>query len=190
MKNLEKIIIDYSKQMKVASLRNKTLNLLLDIIDKYKIKNILEIGTGVGYSSYSIIKKFSDVNIDTVEKSYDRYLLAKDFLSNFDNINVINEDCFVFNSDKKYDLIIIDGPKRKQKELFNHLLNFSSSKTIFFIDNIKLEKIRNIKEKTINQKKILESLDEFYFFLVNNNEIKFNYYDIDDGVMIGCKEWN
>lgn len=190
MEQIEKLITKYNKEFKVASLRDKTLNLLVDIIKENNINHILEIGTGVGYSAYSINKKISNLQIDSIEKSSERYNIAKKLLYDFKNINLYNIDCFEFKTCKKYDLIIIDGPKRNQIELFNYLQSFSLDNTIFFIDNIKLEKIRNIKEKNNNQIKIIESVDEFNAFLVNNKEIKFKYYDIDDGVMVGCKKWN
>ncbi len=176
--------------MNVASLREATLSLLLDIIDKNNIETVLEIGTGVGFSAYSMYLHKPTIQIDSLEFSEDRYQIAQSLLSDVTNIHLYHTDCFKYNTTKKYDLILVDGPKRNQDQLIEHLLQFANDKTIFFIDNIDLKKIRNIVDKTNNQKHIIESLDLFKKYLENHQQYKFEYIPIDDGVMIGKRKWN
>lgn len=189
--SLKDKFIDISKKMNVSYLRDKTLNLVIDIIKENNIKTVLEIGTGVGYSSYMIATNFKNINIDSVELSQERFNVAKELLTDFENICIFNINCFQFKTSKQYDLILIDGPKRNQKELLNKLINYAHDDTIFFIDNIKLQKIRSINQKSNNQQKIIDSLDEFKTYLdTNPNNIKFKYIDIEDGVMVGSRKWN
>lgn len=190
MDELSLKLLNASKENKVVTLREQTFNLLLGLLKKNKIKNILEIGTGIGYSSYRLHLYDSNIVIDTIEKDQIRYNKAIELLGHFKNINFFNVDCFNFNNEKKYDLIIIDGPKNNQIKLFNYLLKFANEETIFFIDNLKLDKIRNLSNKNHYQEKIIKSLDSFYKFLINHNDFNFEYFDIDDGVMIGSKKWN
>ena len=183
---LKQISID----MNVASLREATLSLLLDIIDKNDIKSVLEIGTGVGYSAYMMHTHKPTLKIDTIEFSDDRYATACEMLKGINEISCHHTDCFQFTSDKQYDLILVDGPKRNQDKLIEHLMQFTNDHTIFFIDNMDLRKIRDIKEKTNNQKHIIASLDEFKKYLLVHPTYEFVYHALDDGVMIGKRKWN
>ncbi len=179
-----------SIEMNVASLREATLSLLLEIIAKNGIHTILEIGTGIGYSAYMMTHKYPHLEIDTVEFSDERYVCACEMLKGINNIHLHHNDCFTYYSDKKYDLILVDGPKRNQDKLIEHLMSFAHDKTIFFIDNMDLKKIRDIKDKSNNQQRIIASLDEFKIYLEQHPKFKFKYIAIDDGVMIGKKQWN
>ena len=190
MHKIKKILEEYNQQFHIATLRDETIELLFSIIEKNNVTSILEIGSGVGYSAFRIASRFNHIKIDSIEKSEEKYNVAKKTLIDFRNINFINEDCFLFFSSNKYDLIIIDGPKRYQIELFNHLQRFANQNTIYFIDNIKLLALRDVKQKTNNQQKIIDSVDEFRDYLINHEQIKFKYYDIDDGVIVGSEKWN
>ncbi len=190
MNNIDDILKKYNEEYHVASLRDETMSFLFLIIEKNNIANILEIGGGVGYGAYRIVNRFPCVKIDSIEKNEDKTKIAKEILSDYKNITFINEDCYLFNTTKKYNLIIIDGPKRNQIKLFNHLLKFANNDTIFFVDNIKLLSLRNLKNRTTNQQKIIDSVDEFKQYLLTMKDLKFKYFDIDDGIMVGGIKWN
>lgn len=185
----KKKIEEYNQKLSIPAIRKNTLTKLLEIIKFNDVKNILEIGTGIGYSSFCMFISNDKIQIDTLELSEERYNIANEMIGSYKSIMIHNIDCFDFDTDKKYDLIFLDGPKREQIKLLQHLFKFSHKNTLFFIDNIFLKHIRDLKNKTSNQIKILESLDELKNYLLDNELINFEIFDIDDGFAIGSKKW-
>ena len=90
---------------------------LIDIVKNEKPKNILEIGTCVGYSSTKMLLN-SDAHIDTMEidpnsrekaiETWKEYKVEDRVTSYLGDVNEILEDVV---KDKMYDFIFIDGPK-------------------------------------------------------------------------------
>lgn len=154
---------------------------ICELINKYKIKNILEIGTGLGFSSYFFAKNSFVEEIDTIEKNKEYFSYAQE-LDDTHKINYINLDLFEYRTDKKYDLIFIDGPKRNQDKILEHVSEFLSNSGLIVIDNIFLNRV---KEKNNKQsKKILLHHDRFLKYLNNNSMFDVKYIDIDDGLAI------
>lgn len=181
---LKKICINNN----IPIIRENTLDLILDYIKKNDVYSILEIGTAYGYSSlaFSLSEKVNF--IETIEKNFNNYKIAIDFISplKIEKLNLLNIDAFEYKTQKKFDLIFIDGPKSNQIELFNKYSEFLSNNGVIFIDNLYLNKIRTIPEerKTSSQKKIIKKVDEFVNFLKSQKDWKFELIDIDDGVGI------
>ncbi len=184
-KKFSKTIILSSKYEKVEVLRPKSLKLLLKIIKQKKCKNVLEIGTGLGYSAFMMLKKTKIQNITTIEKDPNRFLIAQKNLSKFKHkITLINKDCFDYIPNEKFDLIFIDGPKKNQIELINKYKAYLNNKGVIYIDNIFLNKFRQLSNQIENQKKILKSIDDLVLWIKTQTEFKFRFHNIEDGIAI------
>lgn len=172
----------------IPIIRDNTLDLILDWIKNNDIYSILEIGTAYGYSSLAFSMNEKINFIETIEKNFNNYKIAIDFISplKIEKLNLLNIDAFEYETNKKFDLIFIDGPKSNQIKLFNKYLHFLSDNGVIFIDNLYLNKIRNIPEesKTNSQKNIIKKVDEFVNYLKSQKSWKFELIDIDDGVGI------
>ena len=68
----------------VPIIKDEGLAFLLNFIKEKHSKNILELGTAVGYSSMEMAKLDSEIHIDTIEKKDDMYEQAMKELSNND----------------------------------------------------------------------------------------------------------
>lgn len=84
----------------------------------YNFGNILEVGTGVGYSTFFLANACPNANIYTVNPNRDEVKIASKALSGFENINyhlVTSREYYEFcmrygsNLPDKYDFIFIDG---------------------------------------------------------------------------------
>lgn len=152
-----------------------------DFISNHNIKNILEVGTGLGFSSYFFAKTTSVLEVDTIEKNYDYYCFAKSKY-NSKKINYFNLDILDFKTNKKYDLIFIDGPKKHQDIIVDYVSKFLDINGFIIIDNIYLNRV---KEKNTKQSiKILKSHQIFLDFLNNHKDYDVNYIGIDDGLAV------
>ena len=98
------------------------MEFLKQFVKLNNVKNILEIGTAIGYSAINMALMGEDINITSIERDKDRYIKAvknvKDF--NLDNrITLVLADALNFNTDEKFDLIFIDAAKSQYIKFFN-----------------------------------------------------------------------
>ncbi|MBX9808341.1 MAG: hypothetical protein K2X95_11155 [Flavobacteriaceae bacterium] len=89
------------------------LKKLIDIIKKYKIKSVLELGLGIGSISFCILEFSKEFNkqieyVGTESNEFCLEVLPKYLKEHFDSIQIFNVLNEVPNN-KKFDLVIIDG---------------------------------------------------------------------------------
>ena len=99
------------------NISKETGNFLFSLIKNMKCKNILEIGTGTGFSTKFLAK--SNGNVITIEISKNRYEKARENLKEFKNIKLIKGDALKVlpKIKNKFDFVFIDASK-------NNYLNF------------------------------------------------------------------
>lgn len=112
---------------KIPRIRDEGFDFIKSQIKGHKIESILEIGSGNGYSTL-LYYTLPDVrNILTFEYNPTRYNLARHNLKENKNIRILNQDFLeYFESGERFDLIFIDGMKRKYIDFLNILLGFLS----------------------------------------------------------------
>ena len=167
----------------IPILRDKTLLALEKVIFEKNIKTMFEIGTAWGYSSLSLKNKFPNLKIVSIEKNNQNFDKALKHLKK-SKIKLINNDAFLYEPKEKYDLIFFDGPKKKQKILFEKYQNYLTSNGIIFIDNIFLKKYSDNKNLEPRKQKILDDLNNFLVYLKNLKNWEIKFYDVDDGYAI------
>jgi len=97
---------------------NKDVGKLFSILIKTSgSKNILEIGTGVGYSTIwlALAAKKNRGNVLTIEKDSDHARIAGEYFKSADlkNVTILHGDALVLlrNLDEKFDFVFIDAAK-------------------------------------------------------------------------------
>jgi protein-L-isoaspartate O-methyltransferase len=88
--------------------------------NSFEGKSILELCPGTGYNAYFLLKKFKVKNVKLVDNNPSSIKLLKKNLSKYKNISIHNKDINKFNTNKKFDFVIIE----------NALDNFSNDKII------------------------------------------------------------
>ena len=98
----------YAKENNVPIMLKEGINYLTNFVKEKDIKNILEVGTAIGYSTIKL--RNEGCSITSIERDIDRYKIAKDNVkkSGFDNINLIFGDALDVEISNLYDLIFID----------------------------------------------------------------------------------
>ncbi|WP_456456721.1 O-methyltransferase [Thermovibrio sp.] len=116
----EKILLeveDYAKKEKVPILLPSSAQLLRLITSIKKPKRVLEIGTGIGYSTLNIFFGYKKAEIKTVDTNKERLERAKEFFKkakakveivNSDGLDALREE---LSRGESYDLIFIDSAK-------------------------------------------------------------------------------
>lgn len=174
----------------VPIIKDDGLSFLLKIIEERNVKDILELGTAVGYSSINMALLDKDIHIDTIEKNEEMY---KEAIKNIkaegldDQITVHFCPIEEFKTDKKYDLIFVDAAKAQYKKYTEQFLNNLKDDGIFFYDNMifhgLIYELDNIQSKSLRS--LVRKIINFRDLMRNDKRFDIIFYDnVGDGVLL------
>lgn len=171
---------------KIPIIRDKTAHFLVEFLKQKQINTLLEIGTAYGYSTAIFAEHTKLEKIISLEIDENSYELASVFLKKYSQIKLLNKDAFAANIIEKFDLIFLDGPKSHQEILINKYINNLNENGFFVVDNIYLNKIRNIpvNSRTSSQNSLIKKLDLFLEWIKHQKIFRYEIIDIDDGVLV------
>ena len=183
-------IRDEARSRNIPIMQDDGIEFLTSFIEKKQIKNILEIGTAVGYSAIMMAKVNKDIHIVTIERDEERYLEA---LKNIKQFHLENRITLMFNDalnielDDQFDLIFIDAAKGKNKEFFNHFEKNLKNTGYIITDNMGFHGYVEMNEEELpskNIRNIVRKIKDYIYFLENNMVYKTIIYKIGDGIAI------
>lgn len=183
---------EYARAHNVPIVTKEVAKYLEFMADMNKSKNILEIGTAIGYSGIimaRVAKKYEG-NLTTIEIDETRYIEAKENFekAGLDNVHQILGDGLeeIKKLEYGYDFIFIDAAKGKYKEFFEDSYKLLSEGGLIFIDNIMFRGYL-YKEYPKRFKTIVRKLDEFIDYLYENYP-SFTLLPFGDGIGLLRKE--
>ena len=112
----------YADEKGVPIMEKDGMEFLTEFIKLNKVKNILEIGSAIGYSAINMALAGEDVMVTTIERDKDRYIEAVKNVKKLgldSRITLILADALSFNTSEEYDLIFIDAAKSQYIKFFN-----------------------------------------------------------------------
>lgn len=168
------------------------IKVILKITDP---KNILEIGTAIGYSSLIMAKASSDMaKITTIEKRKDMVNIAKENInkSNYkDKINVLHGDAreLLPKIDKKYDFIFLDASKGHYLDFFNKSIKLLKKGGVILSDNV-LYKGMVANDELVHRRKktIVKRMRSYLEYLSKLENYDTSIIPIGDGVALTYKK--
>ena len=180
---------EYAKINNIPIMQKDGILYLINYIKENNIKNILEIGSAIGYSSIMMASINSDIRITTIERDKDRYDLAVSNIKkyNLDNqINIIYGDAVDTDITGMYDLIFIDAAKGKNIFFFEKYKNNLVKGGTIITDNLSFHGLVEDSDlvKTKNQRGIVNKIKNFISFLDNNEEFATEYIPVGDKIAI------
>ena len=181
---------EYASANNIPIMQDDGIDFLTTFIVKKQIKNVLEIGTAIGYSAIMMARCNNDVHITTIEKDEARYMEALKNIKKFDledRITLILNDALNVKLDGEYDLIFIDAAKGKNQDFFEHFENNLSMNGYIITDNMHFHGYVEMPEEEITSKNILgivRKIKDYTYFLENHMLYKTTIYDIGDGVAV------
>ena len=179
----------YADEKGIPIMEKDGINFLSEFVKLNKIKNILEIGSAIGYSAINMALASNDVNITTIERDKDRYIEAVKNIKSAKldhRITLVLADALDFNTDEKFDLIFIDAAKSQYLKFFNKFSNNLKPKGYVVTDNIKFHGLAFSDKSKLsrNLRQLLTKLENYVNFLNNNKDFKTRFFDIGDGIAI------
>jgi len=181
---------EYALSENIPIIQDSGMDFLMSFIEKKEIKNILEIGTAIGYSAIMMASVNKDIHITTIERDEVRYLEALKNIKKFqmeDRITLIFNDALNMEDEGKYDLIFIDAAKGKNIDFFNHFEKNLQENGYVITDNMGFHGYVEMNEEEIESKNIrgiVRKIKDYIYFLENNMQYKTVIYKIGDGIAV------
>lgn len=185
----------FAEENAVPIVDRLSLEMIKQLIRIHGAKNILEIGTAIGYSSMHFASVSDDIQITTIERDEKMITQAK---TNFETygyssqIRLIEGNALEQYSqvdDKVYDIIFIDAAKAQSKKFFEYYTPLLKKGGLVITDNVLYHGfVSNIDiVRSRNVKQMVKKVQKFNEWLMNQENYSTNFINMDDGLAISIK---
>ena len=184
----------YAKEKNVPIIEKESIAYIMKYIKANNVKNILEIGSAIGYSAILMASASKEVKVTTIERDEVRYMesLKNVKKCGFEKeVNVVFQDAFDVNlTGVSYDLIFIDAAKGQYKKFFEKFQYFLAPGGVIITDNLKFHGDVGKKE-TIDSKNlrgIVDKMESYIEFLKTNPDFDTEFVDVGDGLSVSRRK--
>ena len=192
-------IEQYGRERKIPLVRRETAALLLFILQTAKAKNVLEIGTAVGYSALLMaLHGGAGLHIDTVELDAERAALARENFARAKkegvsaSIDLLEGDAGVLLPalSGPYGLIFLDGAKGQYAGYLPALKRLLAPGGVLFADNV-------LQDGTVLDSRFLverrdrtthRRMRDFLYAVKHDPELVTAIVPVGDGVSLSLKK--
>lgn len=172
-------------------MKDDGMEFLLSWIREHEsIRDILEIGTAVGYSAIQMALLRWDMNIDTLEVNPEMAAQAKSNIEQeglSDRVHVHLIDGVQFETDRIYDLIFVDAAKSQYRRYLEHFLKNTVKGSVFVFDNLNFHGLVDDESLTDNRGTIqmMHKIRRFRDHILQDPRFDTEFYsEIGDGIAI------
>ena len=190
MKELILEMEEYASLKNIPIIEKDSIAFIMKYIKKNNIKNILEIGSAIGYSTILMASVGQDVTVTTIERDEERYLEAIKNIKNFgleNRITLIFNDAFNVQIDKKFDLIFFDAAKTQNIHFFTYFEKNLEKHGTIITDNIFFHGYTYMDPEKIesrNVRGIARKIRDYVSFLEENDSYETVIKKIGDGIAV------
>jgi caffeoyl-CoA O-methyltransferase len=179
-------------KLQVPAVRKDTAKLLYLLVKLKNPANVLEIGTGSGFSALWMGRGLSaDALLTTLERDKNRYEKAGALFRDRKNIRVLNRDAFRFlkETGETFDFVFLDAQKRDYIDFLPLLERKINSGGVLVTDNF-LFQGKAAAMSTDEEDKYkggVELLKKYNEALANHPAFETLFLGLDDGVAVAVK---
>ena len=182
----------YAEDYNIPIMLKDGIDFLTQYIKDNKVKNILEIGSAIGYSAIKMALVDKKINVTTIERDLERYNLAVKNINEFnlnEQIKIINGDALETEIDGEFDLIFIDAAKAQYIKFFEKYKKNLSKNGVIISDNLSFHGLvdDDTQINNRNTKQLVKKIRKYIDYLKNNPDYKTMFYKLGDGVAISIK---
>ena len=184
----------YAEENNVPIMMDDGIAFLVSFVRDNPIKDILELGTAIGYSSMQMASIREDIHVDTLEidpnmAAQARINIAEAGLS--ERITVHETDAMVYETGRMYDLIFVDAAKAQYGRYMAHFeKNLKVGGCVGF-DNLNFHGMVDDHSLTHNRNTLgmVKKLGAFRDALLENDDYEVTFFrETGDGVAIAKKK--
>lgn len=184
----------YAEVNSVPIMVDEGIDFLTTFILKNHVKNVLEIGTAIGYSAIMMALVDPNLKITTIERDEVRYLEALKNVKAFDlenRITLIYNDAFNVKLDEKFDLIFIDAAKAQNIKFFEMFERNLEYRGVIITDNLKFHGLVEKKEEEIKSKNLralVRKIKDYIDYLKTNEKYNTEFFEVGDGISVSKRK--
>ena len=184
----------FNKDEYVPILRDESISFLFRLVQKLEPKNILEIGTYIGYSASIMLTASLNSKLETVEIKEENANLARENLKEFGDRAVVfcddtkNLIAKLYQDKKKYDFIFLDGPKGQYIRYFPILKELLNVNGYLVADNVYFHGMVKMEGKIPHKhRSIVNNLRKFIDAISTDKDFETKIFEIGDGISVSKK---
>jgi len=182
---------EYARNNYIPIIRDQSAKFLYEFVKKHNFKNILEIGTAIGYSG-CIILSAADAKLTTIDINKEFLERAKINFSRFgfcERVDIFHGDAWeVINQllvdNRKFDMIFLDGAKGQYVKYLDVLAKLLELDGVIFADNVLLGGMVESVDKIPHKKRTMVVNLRKYLELVNSDNFQSELIRLEDGIAI------
>lgn len=184
----------YAEVNSVPIMVDEGIDFLTTFILKNHVKNVLEIGTAIGYSAIMMALVDPNLKITTIERDEVRYLEALKNVKAFgleNRITLIYNDAFNVKLDEKFDLIFIDAAKAQNIKFFEMFERNLEYRGVIITDNLKFHGLVDKKEEEIkskNLRSLVRKIKDYIDYLKTNEKYNTEFFEVGDGISVSKRK--
>ena len=146
-------------------MQDEGCDFICDYIKEHKCKNILEIGTAIGYSSIRFANQAPDIKVTTIELDIDALTCPLEGL---------------------FDLIFIDAAKAQYIKFFEKYKANLAPEGVIISDNLSFHGMVDDLSLTHNYstKKLVKKIQKYAEYLRTNQEFETTFYEVGDRIAV------
>ncbi|MFO7928109.1 MAG: methyltransferase domain-containing protein [Candidatus Humimicrobiaceae bacterium] len=180
---------NYAELEKIPIISNTVGQFLSFFCALKKPASILEIGCGIGYSSYFLLKNSPKANYIGIDLNKERAKIAKQKLKQLfpaKRIKILIGDAIkkVKELDCQADLVFIDGAKHEYPDYLKSLLGKVRRHGYIIADNVLYKNKVLSKKINAHDTNSVEGIREYIMLVSNKNNFKTYFFGIDDGISV------
>lgn len=170
---------------------------LTQLLKIKKAKNVLEIGTAIGYSSIKLAENVN-CNVTTIERDEKMYNLAVNNVKERDLLNkitLINGDALELHSEvvnnAPYDVIFIDGAKSQSRKFFELYEPYFAEDVLVITDNVLFKGMvadPSIIKHSRDLKQLSRKINNYNEWLTKHKNYETTILPFGDGIAITIRK--
>ncbi|WLD92187.1 O-methyltransferase [Alkalihalobacillus sp. AL-G] len=171
---------------------------LLQVLRIHKPKQILEIGTAIGYSAVRIIHALKESQLVTIERDHERYTKAVDNILKCgltENITVLEGDALELIEEVggkgPYDFIFIDAAKGQYERFFTAFEKMLTPGGVIISDNVLFRGFVSKQDEDINSRrfrKLTHKIRSYNEFLIEHTNYHTTILPVGDGMAVSINK--
>lgn len=184
---------EYAKENRVPIIDKIGIRFLIQILKIKKAKNILEIGTAIGYTSIKLAESIG-CYVTTIERDDKMHSLAKENIKKRnlnEKITLIHGDALELHEEvinnAPFDVVYIDGAKSQSQKFFELYEPYFSNDVVVITDNVLFKGMvadPSIIKHSRDLKQLSRKINRYNEWLLNHENYESVILPFGDGITI------
>lgn len=192
MEELIKEMEEYALTNDIPIMQKEGIEFFRQLIVKDNVTSILELGTAIGYSAIQLARINENIEVVSIERDKERYVLAVENVKRAqleNQITLILGDALEVKIEDCFDCIFIDAAKAQYIKFFERYEHNLSHTGVIVSDNLKFHGLVDdmSKIKTRNLRALVRKIKQYNEFLQTNDHFSSVFYETGDGIALSYR---